>query len=734
MAAGHEEEEAAGRPLGGVSLYLHAFRRHWPLAITLGLACAALAVTAAWFVARDKYTAVSLLRISANEQQLVFQRPDGQSDSNFEVYKGTQQQLITSEVVLIAALRKKEVAGLGIVQKEDDPVRWLSKTLHAEFPGNAEIMRVSLTGERPDEMATLVNAVVETYMSEAVEVERILRKQRLVELDRLYHEKETEIRSKRTDLKQLAELVGTGDTGALALKQQIALQQYAEARNELGRLRTELQRAKDDLQIKLAWVNRIKELRAASKPSALESFDKRDPEIKILREKIGEIDNYASDVRQRVKDPAILENLTGKYLREKARLEKKIAERRKELTEEAGPKRNGRSEDELLEPEIAELKARIEILTAQEKMAAADLDKQRLNAEKFGNSSVDIEMLRSDLAYLDKVFASIANEREKLKVELDSMLRISIFQPAVSPHSPDASARLGSVTVGGLGSFLGVIFLVLWWDVRKQRINSPHDLDRGMGLTVVGTVPLLPQKVLRPGRQGKHGRRWRASLDRAVDSVAARLFLRKDSTKVQVVFVSSAAQGEGKTSLAVHLAKRLASTGQRTLLVDFDLRRPSVHRMFGLPREPGVGECLEQGAEPGQVVHATDTENLSIISAGCPLYDSLGRLSNGATTAFFEKVRAGFTFVIVDGSPILPVIDGLLVSQHADTVVLSVRRDKSQAPQVLRACEKLAAFGSGKYVAVLNGCNEEGYGSYQEPLIQARVTNDVTGPVASEGR
>jgi hypothetical protein len=351
--------------------------RRWRLALDCAVVGSFTALLALWYLNPAEYTAVSLLRVSANEQQLVFQQSDRQSGNNFEVYKGTQQQLITSEVVLIAALRKPNVASLDIVRKEEDPVHWLAKNLRVEFPDNAEIMRVSLTGDQPEEMAALVNAVVGTYMSEAVEVERALRKQRLIELDRLYHEKETEIRSKRTELKQLAELVGTGDNGALALKQQIALKQYEEARNEMGRLRTELQRAKDNLQVKVA---ELKAMESLSKPA-------------------GESTQDASS-----------------------------------KPNQASKQQTNRQKPDL---RIVALKARIEILTSQEKLAAEDLDKQRLNAEKFGNSSVDIEMLRSDLAYLDKIFASIADEREKLKVELDSTPRISVFQPAVSPKSPD---------------------------------------------------------------------------------------------------------------------------------------------------------------------------------------------------------------------------------------------------------------------------------------------------------
>ena len=250
--------------------------------------------------------------------------------------------------------------------------------------------------------------------------------------------------------------------------------------------------------------------------------------------------------------------------------------------------------------------------------------------------------------------------------------------------------------------------------MRKRRVNSLADLSHGLGLSVVGTVPRLPQKTGRAGRPGKLHGKWQSSSNHAVDSIAARLFLRKDGDGVRVVMVSSATAGEGKTELAVQLATRLARSGRRTLLVDYDLRRPSIHQVFDLPRGPGVSECLDKESDVGQVVHYTDAENLAVITAGESPLESLGPLANGATTSFFEMARATFAFIVVDGSPILPVVDGLLVSQHADTVVLSVCRDTSLGPQVLRACEKLSAFGSRKCVVVLHGSQEEVGGDYHD--------------------
>ncbi len=179
-------------------------RRRWGLAITLGLAGGAAAAVAAWWLAADKYTAVALLKISAHENPILFKLEED-SATSFDMFKGTQQQLLVSDVVLIAALRRPEASGLAVVQKEEDPVRWLARNIRVDFPGNAEIMRVSLTSEKPEEADILVGAVADAYMNDVVDVDRNARNVRLEMLDKLYDEKEAEMRKRKSEIRSMAE-------------------------------------------------------------------------------------------------------------------------------------------------------------------------------------------------------------------------------------------------------------------------------------------------------------------------------------------------------------------------------------------------------------------------------------------------------------------------------------------------------------------------------------------------
>lgn len=255
--------------------------------------------------------------------------------------------------------------------------------------------------------------------------------------------------------------------------------------------------------------------------------------------------------------------------------------------------------------------------------------------------------------------------------------------------------------------------LVVLWDIRAKRINSSADVSKGLQLSVIGSVPLIPARVIRRlGSPSKRYQMWHVRLTESVDGIAARVLRKAEMEQCRVVMVSSAAGGEGKTTLSTQLALSLARAGRQTVLVDFDLRRPAFDEVFGLPLEPGVCEALRQQDAVDTLVHQNVTNNLAVVTAGRWDRVALASLSNGSAAALFKKLREEFDFVVVDTSPILPVADARFVSQHVDSVVLSVFRDVSEAPKIQAACEILAAFGVHSIEAVVTGPNDNLYGEH----------------------
>ncbi len=225
-------------------------------AVALLFACEATLFSCSDRGCGSRYTATSSLRIDFTTPHILDQPAQQHSEKEYDLYKKTQQQLLKSRFVLMAALRKSEVAKLPSVQEEteqSDATRWLEGLIKIEFPGDSEIMKVSISRSDPHEAVMLNRAVVDAYMTEVVNVEREQKRKRLSELDRAYVEKETDLRAKHEDLRKLAEQLGVSCSDTLTLKEKLALEELSSYRTDQKKLQTMLQDMRRDLAIQKAF-------------------------------------------------------------------------------------------------------------------------------------------------------------------------------------------------------------------------------------------------------------------------------------------------------------------------------------------------------------------------------------------------------------------------------------------------------------------------------------------------
>jgi uncharacterized protein involved in exopolysaccharide biosynthesis len=201
---------------------------------------------------RGKPRAAALLSVALDGKPITFHTVETTpvDRERFEIYKNTQRELLVSRFVLVAALRKPEVAKLPAVrraQEKGDPVVWLQKRLLVGFPGKAELMEVSMALDDPQEAATLVNGVVDAYLHEVVNSELDRKRKHLGELDRAVVDKEASVRAMRETLKKKYAEFGTADQATFAFLQRLVLEDAAAARQELYHVKSELRRLKADL-------------------------------------------------------------------------------------------------------------------------------------------------------------------------------------------------------------------------------------------------------------------------------------------------------------------------------------------------------------------------------------------------------------------------------------------------------------------------------------------------------
>jgi beta-lactamase regulating signal transducer with metallopeptidase domain len=390
--------------------------RWWPmlmLVLVLAVVGSAVAVTG-----HRKYKAVACLRIAMQEKPIAFSGEAQPFDRDrFEVYKSTQQQLVTNRFLLARVLEGQDVKKLPSVQQAKtvgDPVDWLSRRVAVSFPGKAEIMEIAVYADEPQEAATLVNAVVAAYMNEVVDNEVGQKRKRLSELDRVYIEKQREVYGRRDDLKKLAETLGASETEALTNKQRLALDVLSLYRQELARTQFDLRRLRSELASQQGQLKKIDKV----------AIDNHEVELAIAADPIAR--QLFTELGWRKLDKTYLDTAGGKsdnakqYEKDLKEMQQQYDARRAELAKMLREKKR-----ESIRDEILRIEATIAVMAEQEQSQRKEVDDKQREAERFGSSTVDIEMLRTEIKNLDTVLTAVAAEREKLKIEVKATPRIT---------------------------------------------------------------------------------------------------------------------------------------------------------------------------------------------------------------------------------------------------------------------------------------------------------------------
>ncbi len=692
-----------------LSMYLHGLRRHWVLATAVGLLCGVAAAAAVYFGYGLEYRYSALVRVAADPDIMVFRTMAGRTSSqrSYDLLKSTQMQVIKGDDVLVVALARKvkppdelekPVAQLGILKEERDQVGWLKDEIQVTTD-DSEFIMVSLTGSNAWEVTEVVKTVVDVYKEKHVDKVAQDKRERLEKLKDTYREESEERRKLRNQLKNFAVQMDTSESEVLSVKQKHQLMRYAEYQRE----RTKLQ---------FAWRTATGELQAQRAVLAgLENEVISDVEVDAIARK----DRICLDLQSRMslqlmdagyqKDVATngKSAYAKRFQEDYDRTLMQLNEQREFLREQIRGLRYVEIERDIREKDV-----NAKILAEHVASISKELDAEKEEVEHIGRTSIDIETYQIEVKELDAVLSSIAAERDALNVELEADPRIRIMPFAGKPQTPEnAPVRATLIVLAGLAGLCIPAIGIALWDARAKRINSSLDVSKKLGLTVLGSVPMIPASVIRRlGSPSRRNQTWQMRLTESIDGIAARLLRKAALEQTRVVLVSSAVGNEGKTTLATQLAMSLARSGRNTLLVDFDLRRPAFDEVFGLPLEPGVSEVLRREADLDGLAHVTGTDNLSVLTAGRWDRHALAALANGAAGSMFERLRAEYEFIVVDASPVLPVADTRFISQHVDTVVLSVFRDVSQLPKVEAACEILEAFGVDSLEAVVTGSTE----------------------------
>lgn len=626
-----------------------AFRRCWRLASVLGLLGGALVATVLWYAVPVEYSAELRLSVAA---------ADAPSAS------------LPSRSVLDAVLSRPEVAQLPVLQGERDPLAWLANHVTVASDTIADLLIVRVTAPRSEEAVVLVQSMASEYRAAAAHRHETAS----VQLEERRRRSEEILRQKRERLTQL-------DNPRLLA----ADKEYQQARFDVRVARAEL--------AELERRGPSEKHLVVSEQMLLTSL-KEDP---VGRERLLDVERAEENIQRLLRISALKErdpNLPGFY-----RVRDTAKQRLQTRGEELRPlveKRERRRIEEEYQRQCARCRERVAY--HEEIVKKLEREVQALG----GGPAVaeELKTLREEIAVAGDNLQKIADEEKRLREVSASGVE---KEDTVAVVRKDARDRWRPALAGG-GSWCALLMLaVSWREARRRRIAAGSDLTQGLGLPLLGNIPVARLDPTMAVAQLEGGDR----IGEAVDALRTVLLNNNNNKVPKLVLVTSAVAGEGKTSLAVLLAASLARAWRKTLLLDADLRKPKTHELFDLPLEPGLSEILRGEAEIADAVQPTDLSRLWLMSAGQGDAHALQALAQDGAGKLFEPLKEQFDFIVLDAGPLLPVADALLLCPHVDAVLLAVRSGMSRLPFVRAAQQRLAALAAPLRGAVLLGPDDD---------------------------
>jgi succinoglycan biosynthesis transport protein ExoP len=269
---------------------------------------------------------------------------------------------------------------------------------------------------------------------------------------------------------------------------------------------------------------------------------------------------------------------------------------------------------------------------------------------------------------------------------------------ALKPIRP--KKKLIVLIAGFVGLGFGVLMAFIF-EYLNNTLKSSRDLEEKLKLVVLGVLPLLPEKKIKD--------LWRmvntepkSLFTEGIRSTHTGIILSSIDNPHKIIMVTSSLPKEGKSTTASNTAINLGETN-KVLLIDCDLRRPSIGHLFGLSRNAnGLSEMLAGTADPSDCIHRWGETKLFVLPSGAPPPNPLDLLSSNAFKTLLETLSNNYCHIIIDTPPLLPVSDAQIISTLVNGVVIVIKSDATPIPVATDALKRLRQSNAPLLGAVLN--------------------------------
>ncbi|WP_010585206.1 polysaccharide biosynthesis tyrosine autokinase [Schlesneria paludicola] len=391
---------------------------------------------------------------------------------------------------------------------------------------------------------------------------------------------------------------------------------------------------------------------------------------------------------------------------------------------------------------LAEVKQQIAELTIKEEQLNQLISQEQIKKRAFAEYQSRERDLHAERTSLQELWTKQLEREQSVAIEKDSNgYRMTSLSPV--KHAL-VIKRMMKFYVAGAAVCLFIVGLTcVLRELSDMTIKTVRDVRDIMHQPVLGSVCefAIPTDrysstsgVPHPALRYLHAP---SSVEaETYRTIRASFLVTTENLNAKVIMITSPEPGDGKTTLASNLAVALAQSGKRVLLIDGDLRRPTVHRMLRIPQEEGLSDVLKGTARFHEVVRPTVVERLSVVTTGTPPSNPAEILSSAELGEVLNDCRGEFDFVFLDAPPLLAVSDPCVMARHTDGVLLVVRLNKNPRTALIRVRQLLQDQEIPMIGTVVNGVPLKGghefgytyYGEYAGPTTATSIAAAAVPP------
>lgn len=369
-------------------------------------------------------------------------------------------------------------------------------------------------------------------------------------------------------------------------------------------------------------------------------------------------------------------------------------------------------------------KSQVEILGEQLAQAETELKAARQAFEASPNAAADeLEALSRSIELKEKTYATLLDQYEEARLrEAMRSNTITIVDPARLPTTPTQPRALVNLGLGALVGLAGGVGLAFLFENLNGRVHTSDQVETITGLPVLTRAPMVDRGTLAP--VGSDLVTPAMPFREAIRRLRANVIMRSQngsngnggiggrSARSRTLLMVSAEPGEGKSTIAAHLALALAQAGKSVALIDADMRLPGLHRILDLPNNVGLSSLLKNTAMLDEALQRTRQAGLDVITSGPQPQSPSELLGSIKMSNLLEDLGKRYDFVLVDTPAFLPVADAAILAPLSDAVLLVARRAFISQDSLREICKQLEELHARTLGVVVNQAEPTGSYAY----------------------